>query len=83
MVLSSETLPDIDKLREHCLHHFEGECTKGCDNPSQFRKCEGQCNWIKRKLNKILNYGDIEKKFPLREEGPESGTERHQNQPGV
>lgn len=36
-----------DEAREDrrlkCIHLFDGECTRNCTNPDQFRPCDGQC----------------------------------------
>lgn len=32
-----------EEYRNRCLHHFDGECTRGCKDPSQFRQCDGIC----------------------------------------
>lgn len=32
-----------EEYMERCLHHFDGECTRGCKDPSQFHQCDGIC----------------------------------------
>lgn len=30
--------------RLKCIHLFDGECTRNCSSPDQFRPCDGQCS---------------------------------------
>lgn len=36
-----------DEAREDrrlkCIHLFDGECTRNCSSPDQFRPCDGRC----------------------------------------
>lgn len=36
-----------DEAREDrrlkCIHLFDGECTRNCSSPEQFRPCDGRC----------------------------------------
>lgn len=36
-----------DEAREDrrlkCIHLFDGECTRNCTSPEQFRPCDGRC----------------------------------------
>ena len=36
-------LSSIPTARLKCIHLFDGECTRNCSSPEQFRPCDGRC----------------------------------------
>lgn len=44
-----------EEHRRRCVHLFEGECTRNCTSPEQFRPCSGRCPRMRIYNQRIYN----------------------------